>query len=327
MLLSNGILIELPFYRWYDRWRMVGLVVLLFAAWSSVFSFGKAMLQIAPPVFLTGARMTLAGVLILGFLLIRRKVSFRLTTKQWVSIGFLALFSIYLTNVLEFWGLQHLSSAKTCFIYSLSPFFAALFSYLHFKEKMTLTKWVGLSIGLVGFIPVLQMQTGSEELFSLAGFLSLPALAVMGAALFSVYGWVLLRLIVKDHEISPLVANGSSMLIGGLFALIHSFFIDSWNPLPVAEGKMGTFAWGIVSMTLLYNLVCYNAYGYMLRKYTATFLSFMGLLSPIFATLAGWALLGEKPSPYIFLSTAIVSIGLWLVYRSELKQGYVKKLS
>ena len=63
----------------------------------------------------------------------------------------------------------------------------------------------------------------------------------------------------------------------------------------------------------------------MLRRYTATFLSFMGLLSPIFASLTGWLFLGEPISWVIFLSTGIVSIGLWIVYYAELKQGYIQK--
>ena len=76
-------------------------------------------------------------------------------------------------------------------------------------------------------------------------------------------------------------------------------------------------------MVLISNLICYNLYGVMLKRYTATFLSFMGLLSPIFASISSWALLGEKPSWIIFLSTGVVSLGLWIVYRAELKQGYI----
>ena len=78
-------------------------------------------------------------------------------------------------------------------------------------------------------------------------------------------------------------------------------------------------------MTLVSNILCYNLYGYMLKKYTATFLSFMGLLSPIFASLNSWIILGESPSWQILLSTSIVSLGLFIVYQAELKQGYIVK--
>lgn len=267
--------------------------------------------------------MILAGVIILGYLAIRNRSSFQLNKKKWISIGILSVLSIYLTNVLEFWGLQYLSAAKACFIYGLSPFFAALFSYFHFKEKMNLRKWIGLMIGFVGFIPVLISQTGSEELLNAVGFLTWPTLAIMGAALFSIYGWVLLRVVVKDNEMTPLFANGSSMLIGGLLALVHSFFVDSWSPIPVPEGQWMSFSKLLLIMTGLYNIICYNLYGWLLKRFTATFMSFAGLLSPIFASIFGKLFLNEPISWTILASTGIISLGLFVVYQAELKQGYI----
>ncbi|MGD2168657.1 MAG: DMT family transporter [Chlamydiota bacterium] len=299
------------------------VVIMMYGIWSSVFSIGKWTLEYAPPLFLTASRMILAGGLLLSFLLLFRRKALSLSFKQIVSLLVLAVFSIYLTNAFEFWGLQHLSAAKTCFIYSLSPFFAAFFSYLHFGEKMTGKKWIGLGIGFLGFLPVLATQSGSEDLFNAVSFLSWPELAIMGAALCSVYGWVLLRLLVKDHEVSPLTANGIGMLFGGGLALLHSYLVESWNPTPIAAGHFAPFMGGTLLMTFISNILCYNLYGMMLKKYTATFLSFVGLLSPIFASLNSWLVLGEKPSWIIFLSTSVVGLGLWLVYQAELKQGYI----
>src|ERR1700722_13755027 len=303
----------------------IPIVVFMYAVWSSVFSLGKMTLQYCPPLFLTGARMVLASLLVLGFLAIYKRSSFKLNRIKLLSILLLAFFSIYLTNALEFWGLQYLSAAKTCFIYSLSPFFAALFSYLHFGEKMNGRKWIGFCIGFVGFIPVLLTQTGSEELLNAFSFFSWPSLAIMGAALCSVYGWVVLRLVVKDHAISPLMANGASMLLGGLLAFGHSFLAEGWNPLPFQAENISPILKSTLLITLVSNIVCYNLYGMLLKRFTATFLSFMGLLSPIFASLHGLIFLGEPISWTILASTGVVSLGLWIVYQAELRQGYIQK--
>ena len=112
------------------------LVLFMYGMWSSTFSLGKIALEHSPPIFLTGFRMLLAAALLFGYLILRKKCQLRFSRKQWGLLLLLSVFSIYLTNAFEFWGLQHLSAAKTCFIYSLSPFFAALFSYFHFNEKM-----------------------------------------------------------------------------------------------------------------------------------------------------------------------------------------------
>jgi drug/metabolite transporter (DMT)-like permease len=303
----------------------ISIVVLMFAMWSSIFSLAKITLEHCPPLFLTAVRMLLAGVLLLGYLAFRNRSAFRITSKQFLSLSLYALFSMYLTNAFEFWSVQHLSAAKTCFLYSLSPFFTAFFSYLHFGEKMNNRKWVGMAIGFLGIIPVLALQTGSEELLGGIFFFSWPELAMMAAALCSVYGWVLLRLLVKDSTVSSSMANGSGMLIGGIFALIHSFMIDSWNPAPVSSAHFPAFLQGTLIMTFISNIVCYNIYGLMLKRFTATFLSFMGLLSPVFASLMSWIFLRETPSPVILFSTMIVGTGLWLIYSAEIKQGYIQK--
>lgn len=298
------------------------IVVFMYAIWSSVFSLGKMALEHSPPLFLTASRMLLAAVVLLGFLAIRNRSALKLGFKQFLALSLFAVFGMYLTNAFEFWSLQYLSAAKTCFIYSLCPFFSALFSYLHFSEKMNLRKWLGMAIGFLGFIPVLALQKGSEQLISGVSFLSWPELAMMGAALCTSYGWVLLRLLVKD-SVSPLMANGFGMLIGGAIALFHSYLVEPWNPIPVSASGFLPFSQGILIMTLISNILCYNLYGLMLKRFTATFVSFMGLLSPVFASLNEWIFMKTPPSPIIFFSTAIVSCGLWIVYSAELKQGYI----
>ncbi len=113
------------------------------------------------------------------------------------------------------------------------------------------------------------------------------------------------------------------MLIGGLIALVHSFFIEVWDPFPVSSRDLIPFIKGTLIIVFISNIICYNIYGFLLKHFTASFLSFFGLLSPFFASLSGWLLLDEEFSLSIFLSSGIVSLGLWIVYHAELKQGYI----
>lgn len=299
------------------------LVIFMYGLWSSVFALGKDALSHAPPVFLTAFRMLLAAALLVGYLVLMKRKELKILKTHFLPLLLLGFFSIYLTNICEFWGLKHISAAKTCFIYSLSPFLAAIFSYFHFGEKINRQKLLGMLIGFLGFVPVLATQNGAEELFSAVGFISWPEISVMGAAAFSVYGWILLRIVVRGKDVSPLAANGVSMLLGGMMALIHSFLIESWSPMPFSAEHFSPFMKGILLMTVISNIICFNLYGFMLRRFTATFLSFMGLLSPIFASFNEWLILGQSPNWMIFLGTGIVSCGLFIVYQAELKQGYI----
>ncbi|MCC5832227.1 MAG: EamA family transporter [Chlamydiales bacterium] len=300
-------------------------VFLTFFIWSTSFTLGKATLECAPPIFLTGVRMFLGGLVILSFLGLFKRDDFKIRKDHLFPLVLLSISAVYLTNVFEFWGLQYLTAAKACFIYSLSPFLSALFSYFQFKEKVSSRKLLGLIVGFIGFIPVLLNQSGAEELLGGFSFLSWAEIALIIATVTSVYGWILLRKLGKDEGMSPLMANGSSMCIGGLFALIHSLFADSWTPTPITN--YSGFFQGVFLIIIISNLICYNLYGWLLKRFTATFLSFAGLMTPLFAALFGWLVLGETVSWTFFLSVAIISFGLWLVYSEELRLGYIVKRS
>ncbi len=78
-------------------------------------------------------------------------------------------------------------------------------------------------------------KNSTEELIGTFWGFSWAELAVCIAAVSNVYGWIILRQLVKEHDYSPLTANGLSMFFGGALALIHSYFVEDWNPLPVTE--------------------------------------------------------------------------------------------
>lgn len=295
------------------------LALLLYALFASVFTISKTGLEYAQPFFLVGSRMLFAGLLMLGYQYFFQRQQFKFEKKDFWRILRLAIFCIYLTNVFEFWGLQYLTSFKTCFIYSLSPFLSALFSYWMFSEKLTNKKWLGLIVGFLGFIPILLSETGSEELTGHFFMFSWAEIAVVCAAVFSVYGWILLGQLVRDNGYTPFMANGLSMAIGGTIALVHSFFVESWDPLPVTD--FWPFAGCALLLILISNLVCYNLYGFLLKRFSATFMSFAGFSTPVFTAFFGWLYLGEVVNHAFYLSGAIVLCGLTIFYQEELKQG------
>lgn len=304
---------------------LIFLSLLTFSLWTLSFSLGKIALLTSSPIFLTAFRMGFAGLLILLFLWIKKPSYLSFPKKYLIPLTFFSFLSVYLTNIFEFWGLQYVSAAKVCFLYSLSPFFSIILSYIHFREKITMQKTLGLAIALVALFPVLAFQSGEENLFNSLFLISWPELSIIGAAFCSTYGWVILRILVKDKELSPLIVNGVGMSIGALMAFLHSFLFDTWNPIPIEQGKFGAFFLSVSMMTLVSNLICYNLYSYLLKRLTATFLSFVGLLSPIFTSISSFIILGEAISWQIILSTFFMLLAMWMVYRSEIAQGYIKK--
>lgn len=295
------------------------LVILLFALFASLFTFSKAALGTAEPFFLVGSRMLIAGVLLVGFQMIFKGVRWSHIKAAVISLTVLGVLNIYLANTAEIWGLKHMSSAKTCLLYSFSPFLSALLAFFALGERLNKRKWLALVVGFVGLIPIMLVDTQDESLLSQFAFVSLAELAVVVAVLASVYGWILLKKAVTKHGLSPLTANGFSMIIGGALTLAHSYaWGESYNPLPILPQMQVRFLEFLVVMLLISNIICYNLYGYLLKRFSATFMSLAGLVTPIFASVFGWLFLGETITWHYFASIAIFSTGLFIFYKEEI---------
>ncbi len=297
------------------------LIAVLYALCAATFTISKKTLLYTQPIFYVGVRMMLAGIVILTSYKAVHSTRYLIQSlrRDWWLFAQIILFHIYIAYVTDLWSLQYITSIESAVIFSLSPFAAALFSYLWFRERMTSKKWIGLLLGFGSIGPIIYdaWQKGMKT----SGIL--PVTAVLVSVLSSAYGWVLMRELVKDRGHSPLSVNGLGMIGGGILAFVTSVCTEPWIPSPVTQW------WPFLALTLLIILVANigfkNLYGYLLTRYTATFISFAGFTCPFFATLFGWLFLGEPITWDVLYAVAVVTTGLTLFYQEELRQGYIKQ--
>ncbi len=298
------------------------LIFFMHAMLAAIFPIGRAVLQYATPIFYTAARTFFPGLILLGYHYIRYQRLKKWSLQAGVLLVMLSLFGIYLTNVPEMWALQFIPSAKAAFIYSLTPFFTALLSYFIFDEKFTIKKCLGMIIGLLGLLLVLVYDSPAE--ISLGGFwfISWGEMALILASFSTVVGWIAMRKLVRDEGYSIFEANGITMIMGGLLALLHSFAAESpWNPVPVTAGI--PFTGYVLLAGLTSSIIGCNLYAYLLKRYTATLISFVGFVEPLFAAFYAWVFLGETVSWQFYAASVTVFVGLYIFYIEELKLGYV----
>lgn len=301
-------------------------VILLYALFASIFTLQKETLDYSGPFFLIGSRMLFAGIILLTYLFITNRESLKINPKHLGAFILLALFAVYLTNICEIWSIKYMISSKVCLIYSLSPFIAAFVAFIVLGETLTKQKWLGMLIAFFGLIPIHFTQTSEEISLGQFTIFSLGELSMLCAVIFSVYGWILLKKIISQYKHSPLVANGISMTLGGALALIHSYFSgEPWQPIPVTE--IQPFIINSLIMCLISNLICYNLYGFLLKRFTATFMAFAGLVTPFFVALYGYLFLQETITWHFFASMVMFSLGLVLFYQDEIKQGQAFRIN
>jgi drug/metabolite transporter (DMT)-like permease len=312
------------------------LVLFQYLLLASTFTLGKAVVQYASPIFFIGVRMILGGSLLLGYIVLFNRKSWKFTTQDLGAYVQLMLFHIYINFLCEFWSLQYVSSAKACLLYNLSPFVTALLSYYMFTERLTSKKWLGLAIGMLGFIPILYAQAPQEGIAGQFWGISLPELSLLTSVCSAAYAWLVIKKLVQQRGYSILMLNGIAMTSGGILAFITSLIVDGtphihccavpqdslsvWmaNLMGTQEVGLLMFIIYLLALLVIANIICFNVYGFLLKHYSATFLSFAGFTTPLFTAVWGWLLLGETIGQSFFVSLGITFAGLYLFYTEEL---------
>ncbi|MCC7414685.1 MAG: EamA family transporter [Epsilonproteobacteria bacterium] len=302
-------------------------ILLLYLCMACGFAFGKASLAYMPPLLFVGARMSIAGLILVWYQFFFKKERFVVHLQHGALFAAMCLFHIYGSYALEYWAMQYVSSFKASLLFNLSPFVTALLAYFFANELMTHRKWVGLVVGFIGMTPILlECEAQADEVCN-PTLLLLAEAALIGSVICAALGWIFMKRLVKTHEYSPVMINGVSMIVGGGMALITSYLFETWPTLFVTVDQQGqslnaglmTAFFYMALLILLCNIISYNLYGVLLRSYSATFLSFAGFLTPLFTALLSSLLFGQSPSIWFFISVAGVGLGLYLFYGEELR--------
>lgn len=297
------------------------LVLLLYALFGLTFTLGKITLFYASPFFIVGLRMLIGGIGLMSYIYLTKRVHCYPVRSDIFYYALATIFGIIIPYCSRAWALQYMTTTKTALLFNFMPFFTAIFAYIFFKEKLTWRKLLGLTIGFLGMIPILVTSSPLEDIFGTIGFISLPEIVTLVAVASFAYQLIVMQKLVKHRGCAPILANGMSMLWGGLFSFSMSMFFET----TVIRGNVLIFAGLLLLQVVISNLLCANLQASLLKQYSPTFMSLAGFITPLSAAFYGWILLGETISWHFFASLIIVMIGLAIYYYDDFKKN--KKLN
>ncbi len=295
------------------------LIMCAFSA--ATFVVGKISIAYGAPFCITGVQMLIGGMLLMAYVYYKNG---RLPVIErehcWLVLQ-IGIFYIALSYGGDLWALQYVSAAKGSMIYASSPFVTALISLALFGEWLTRKKTIGLCIGIIGYLPLLVQDTPTEQALSAVGFLSLPELVFFVTVVFTAYGYVLISQLVKRYRYDPQVITGVSMLVGGALALFISFVTEGSFESTIYD--FWPFVYWVGLLILVSNVVGMNLYSVMLKRYSATFISFVGFIAPVFTVAFEWFAYEAVPSFGFCATMAIVFVGIYLFYQEELRLNHI----
>jgi drug/metabolite transporter (DMT)-like permease len=248
------------------------------------------------PLWGAGSRFTIASFLFIFYVTIKRLPLPR--GRALVGTLLFGVFQFGIGFALAYWALLEVPAGLASVVLASVTLFTLVFASIAGIERFTIKGLLGSIVAIIGMAFLFRDQAGDE----------IPAkflLAALGAAASFAMGLVVVKGFPKVH---PATMNGLGMLTGALILLgLSLLFGETWgvprDPATwiaylylVLAGSVGVFA------LLLF----------ILKRWTATGVSYQTVLSPIIAIVLSSWLLDETISGGLFLGASLVITGVYI---------------
>lgn len=268
------------------------MVIIAFATvyvvWGSTYFFIQVAVKDFPPMILGAFRFLAAGILLMGWCLLKGE-----RTGGWKQIKPAIISGLLLLlggTGAVIWAEKWLPSSMVAVLISSSPFWFIILDIPKWKENFTNRSIItGLIFGFIGVVlmfgekvaAALFSTHNSNELIGLF-ILLVGTMSWAGGSLYSKY----------RSSGSTTVSSAWQMLAAGVAFIMGSFFLQEWKGFE--WHSVSTGAW----MSLLYlvifgSLAAYSAYVWLLQVRSAAQVSTYAYVNPVIAVLLGVFFAGE----------------------------------
>ena len=290
-----------------ERIRLwIGFAIISFV-WGSTWLAIKIGLHSVPPLTAAGMRFFLAGC-ILWVIMKLRRIEVPVTPQLKRLYLFLILFSYSIPFAIVYWSQQHIPSGLGSILFSVFPFWVAVFSHLMLvSERLNGYKLAGIGLGIVGLVIIFFEDVHVSDPMGLLGMLGIVFTTIMqGLAL----------VLIKKHAqpVSPLALNFVGMTAGGALLLLAAFGFESMATIQWDESAIGS----ILYLSIIGSVVTFVVYYWLLKRVEAVYLSLVSFINPIVAVVLGSVVLGETLAASVFVGAAFVLVGIVIANGKQL---------
>jgi drug/metabolite transporter (DMT)-like permease len=208
-------------------------------------------------------------------------------------------FAVGVSFGLLYYGLVTLQASLGSVIIALGPLMTFFLAVLHRAESFRWQSLLGGVIALIGIAVAARAQLGVE-----IPILSVLAL-IIGSAI-SAEGNVILKLTSpKSH---PMATNALTLTAGVVFLSAASFLVGELHNIPALPATWMAIAYTVIPGSV----VMFYLFIWILSRWSASATSYVIMLFPIVATIAGSLIAGETITPTFILGGALVLVGVWI---------------
>ena len=256
------------------------------------------------PFWFGGMRVFTAGIILLGWGLIRGK-NLRLSKKDLLILagsGFLLWIG---GNGLVVWAEQEVNSGIAALVVATIPIWVAFLDSIMDSRAPKLPVILSLIVGFIGiFILSLPVLTSGIR----ADLLSILAL------LLASFSWSAGLVLQTRHPValSRGVSSGYQQLFGGIFFALIALIVREPLPTPTTQAWL---AWGY--LVIFGSVIAFTSFVTVLQILPTRLVTTYSYVNPVIAVLLGWLILGEPITYWTIAGGILVLIGVTGIYRES----------
>lgn len=281
------------------RVKDFGAIVLLAAIWGVSFLLIRIAAPVLGPIVLVNLRMLVASGVLLGYATLtgRPRPALRTAWKPYLILG--ALNSM-LPLTLEAVAVVHLNASLVAILATTAPLFTALVAAIWMHERLTLSRSIGLLLGLLG----VALLVGWSPLA-----LTIPAVLAIGAALLASLFYAVAGLYAKQtFQGTPALPLAIGQELTASVWLLPIVLASPPTTMPTLPVIGATVSLALI-MTAGGNLL----YFYLIAHIGPTKTQSVSFLVPVFALLAGTLFLDEPFTVSMLPGLGLIFLSVVLV--------------
>jgi drug/metabolite transporter (DMT)-like permease len=284
--------------------------------WSFSFIWYKQVFIYYDPVTLIVFRLVLAVPLLFAISLIFRKLQ-KIKKKHLRFFLILAFFEPFLYFIGECYGVNLISPTLASLIIALIPLIAPIPAWYIFREKFTLTNFIGLIISVMGVAMVILGEGGNTG--SSFGGILLMLIAVLSAVCLSVF----VRKLANSYNTFTIVTYQSSI---GLIYFLPLFYFIGFHEF-IQMRHTFEMVYPVVKLAIFASSFAFLLFVYSIQKLGMARTNVFVNLIPVFTALLSYFVLGESFNTLKIAGIVIVIAGLvfsQINQRARMQQSQIK---
>lgn len=286
-----------------DRLTLIGLLVLIGAAWGLTQPFSKIAVSEGYRHFgIIFWQMTVGGVLLAGMNHLRRRPLPR-EPRHLALYTIIALIGTVLPNSASYTAAIHLPSGILSIVLSLVPMMSFPIALALGMDRFSALRLTGLLLGFAAILLIALPETSLPD----AGMVLWLPMALIAPAFYAIEGNFVAR--YGTEGLDPVQVLLGASIVGAIIsaplAVMTGQFI---SPLP---------PWGAPDLAIVgsaaAHALAYSGYVWIVGRAGAVFAAQVSYLVTAFGIFWAWTILGETYSGWVWAAVALMFAGLFLV--------------